>query len=421
MTKNMQIKFTKFSRLLIFIFLVLFPMSCYSNYIHLEYESHYGAVYNTRNMNEIAFIASTSAYRSPTGISRFPDGGIPEYLFQEVFLYVLNLEDHKISKVQDLNDIADLIGTSKNKWKSKLVYEEPFIFYHISPVTDWSLYKKWRGNSISPEKQSEIQEKYTKYFKINVHTKEVAEIDPSVFHKMFDDLYGKTKISLTSLNKELKKTNLSEFNFDLKKIENKNDDEYIEETIYLKNDSEVTRRAVIEQIITKKSVKEIRSLLKKMDQYKNSLEGSKRIQYEISSEATFSAIRSLVEDNCKTLSEKAAEQHKKENYIESDELYRQAIDCDPKNPQIWNAFGEMNYEAGSINTADVAFTEALDLDPSFAPAWKNLGIMAIDNENFTRALKCLEKANKLDPADESITALLKKLKYQLGVVTEQDP
>ena len=158
-----------------------------------------------------------------------------------------------------------------------------------------------------------------------------------------------------------------------------------------------------------------------MDRYRNSLTGSKKTQYEISSEETYSAIRSLVQDNCKTLAAKAAEQWKAENYIKADELYRQAIDCDPKNPQIWNDFGEMNYEAGSIESADSAFTEALDLNPSFAPAWKNFGIMAIDNEDYSRALECLEKANKLDPADSSISTLLNKLKYQLGVFTEQDP
>ena len=48
-------------------------------------------------------------------------------------------------------------------------------------------------------------------------------------------------------------------------------------------------------------------------------------------------------------------------------------------------------------------------------------MMAIDNEDFTRALECLEKAHKLDPKDASVTSLLDKLKNKLGVVTELDP
>lgn len=416
----MQIKIKRIGYFIILL-LALSSTSCYSDYIHLNYEAHHGAVYNTQNNHEIAFIASTSAYRPPTGISRFPDGGTPEYLFQKVFLYILNTENHELTKVLDLNDLVDLIGTSRSKWKSKLLYNESYIYYYISPVTDWSLHRKWKKASLPPEKLEEIQKKYEKYYKINIQTREISEIDSSTFQKMFDDFYDKTKISISLLNKELNKTALSEFDLLLKNIDSKKDDQYIEETIYLKNDTPVTRRAVIEQIISKKSKEEIRSLLEKMDQYKHSLTGTEKTQYEISSEETYSAIRSLLEDSCETLAEKAAEMWKAENYIDADKLYRQAIDCDPENPQIWNDFGEMNYEAGSIESADSAFSEALELDPSFAPAWKNYGIMAIDNEDYTRALECLEKAIKIDSADSSTTTLLNKLKNQLGVVTELDP
>ncbi len=416
----MQLKNKKTMCLLILL-LTLFSASCYSDYTHFNYETHYGAVQSTQNSREIAFIASTSAYRPATGISRFPDGGTPEYLFEKVFLYILNAENHKLTKILDLNDLADLIGTSAGSWKSRLIYKAPFIYYHISPVTDWSLYRKWKKNSFSPEKLKEIQNKYEKYYKINIRTREITEIDPSAFQKIFDSLYKETKVSLTTLNKELKKTRLSEFGLLLKDIDKRDDDRYIEETMYLKNDSKITRRAVVEQIIANKSKDEILALLDKMDQYKNSLTGSKKTEYEIFSEETYSAIRSLIEDNCKTIAEKAFKLWKAENYIESDELYRQAIDCDPKAPQVWNDFGEMSYEAGSIDAADSAFTEALRLDPSFAPAWKNFGIMAIDNEDFTRALECLEKAHKLDPEDASVSTLLDKLKNELGVVTELDP
>ncbi|MGD9158573.1 MAG: hypothetical protein PVG39_09215 [Desulfobacteraceae bacterium] len=416
----MQLK-NKINLCLLILFLTFFSTSCYSDYTHLKYDTHYGAVYNTQNSREIAFIASTSAYQPPAGISRFPDGGTPKYLFEKVFLYILDTDSHKITRILNLNDLAGLIGTSKGGWKNKIIFNGSYIYYYISPVTDWSLHKKWKENSLSPEKMQAIQDKYETYYKVNVSTGETTKIDSTTFQKMFNSFYKKTKVSLTPLNKELKKTRLSEFDFILENIDNKGNDQYIEETIYLKNGSPVTRRAVVEQIIAKKSKEEILALLEKMDQYKNSLTGSEKIQYEIFSEDTYSAIRSLVEDNCKTMAEKAFKLWKAEKYIESDKLYLQAIDCDPEDPEIWNAYGEMNYKAGSLNAADTGFTEALKLDPSFAPAWKNFGIMAIDNEDFTRALECLEKAHKFNPADESITALLDKLKYELGVVTEQDP
>ena len=80
----------------------------------------------------------------------------------------------------------------------------------------------------------------------------------------------------------------------VKDIYPKPDNEYIEETIYLRNGSSVTRRAVVEQIIAKMSKQEIKELLKNMDEYKNSLEGLKRTEYEIYSKDTYEKIQELL-------------------------------------------------------------------------------------------------------------------------------
>ncbi|NMB52909.1 MAG: hypothetical protein GX999_11315, partial [Bacteroidales bacterium] len=74
----------------------------------------------------------------------------------------------------------------------------------------------------------------------------------------------------------------------------KSDREYIEETIYLRNPSSQTRRAVIEQIIAKLSKAEIELLLEKMDAYKNRLEGLKKTEYEFYSKDTYEQIKALL-------------------------------------------------------------------------------------------------------------------------------
>ncbi len=402
------------------VIVVVCTSSCYSGNIHLQYDPYCGAVRNVENVNEIAFIASTSAYRPATGISRFPDGGQPKYIFQKVSLYCLNTETHQIINLVDFSDLAELIGTSKTKWKTKIIFKGPFVFYHVSPVTSWALHSKWKKNSISNEVSQQLQNKYEKYYKINILSKQIREINLAEFQNVADNFFDKTKISLTKLNDELQKTKLSEFYLILDNIEDKSDDEYIKNTIYLKNDSEVSRRAVIEQIISKRSREEIQSLLNKMDQYKKSLKRSKRIQYEISSEGIYAALQSLLKKGCENLVEAAKKELQNEDFIEADKIYRKAIDCDPDNPRIWNDFGECNYKGGRIETADSAFAQALEINLNFAPAWRNLGIMAMDNENYLKALEYLQKAKKLDPSDKLTNSLLDKLRDEFGVVTEQD-
>ncbi|MFP4466163.1 MAG: hypothetical protein ACLFP1_03855 [Candidatus Goldiibacteriota bacterium] len=52
-----------------------------------------------------------------------------------------------------------------------------------------------------------------------------------------------------------------------------------------------------------------------------------------------------------------------EEYIKADAAFRIAIDCNPKNPVLWNSFGEANYKAGRIHSADAGFAKVLELDP----------------------------------------------------------
>jgi hypothetical protein len=68
---------------------------------------------------------------------------------------------------------------------------------------------------------------------------------------------------------------------DIMKINPKPENSYVEETIYLKNGSPITRRAGIEQIISKLSKDKIRELIDEMDTYKKSLEGIELTEYEI--------------------------------------------------------------------------------------------------------------------------------------------
>lgn len=109
---------TLFSRLVIF-FVVILTSSCYSEYLSLDYEVHPVVQYN-KQTNTYAFVATKLASLKPKGISKFPDGGTPDFLIKDVSLYLYYPVNKSLKKVADLNDLADIIGLFPSKWKVKL-------------------------------------------------------------------------------------------------------------------------------------------------------------------------------------------------------------------------------------------------------------------------------------------------------------
>jgi len=87
---------------------------------------------------------------------------------------------------------------------------------------------------------------------------------------------------------------VKELGLDIMEIYPKPEKEYIRETIYLKNNSPLARRAVIEQIISKLEKNEVEELLEEMDSYMNQLEGYEKTHYRIHSEETREKIRALL-------------------------------------------------------------------------------------------------------------------------------
>ncbi|MFP4467183.1 MAG: hypothetical protein ACLFP1_09035 [Candidatus Goldiibacteriota bacterium] len=396
--------------------MAVFYLSCgYSDYVHLDYTVHPGAISAPQDAGAM-FVASTSAYRRAEGAARFPDGGTPDYLLKKTALYSFDFSSGELNELADFSDLARITGVSPGRWDSRIAYEGQTAYYSVKPAGGWDAYGKTGG-----DKQADIEklkEKYNKHYAVDILTKEKNAVPP----EKAEPLYKKTKeISLIELNQRIEDVPMKEWGFVLEKIYPKPEEKYIDETIYLKNSSKNTRRAVIEQMISKKSRDEIKELLEKMDEHKNKLEGLKKTEYEIYSKDTYENIKSLVKESCEELAETAKEYLQAEEYVKADAAYRRAIDCDPENPALWNAFGEANYKAGRIHSADAGFTRAVELDPQYAPAWRNLCVMAVDNELYDDALKYIQKAVEIDEDDRETQKLFNKLKYELGMVTEMDP
>lgn len=268
-------------------------MSCHSDYLSLDYVAHHGACWN-HDHTQIAFVASKKAYLSAAGLARFPDGGMPDYLTEDMGLYVLKPEDRHLIRLVDFNDLTSWLSSSRSLWKVKLAFNDSLLCYSVLPVTDWEFYLTRAQSPDDSLMISDLKNKYEKIYSVDVNTKEVYETNPKLFQSLYQKSREACKIGLTSLNTDLAKIPLNEWGLLAQEIYPKSEEAYIEETIFLFNSSPETRRAVIEQIISKKSKTEIKALLKKMDDYKQNLKGLKKKEYEINSEDTYKRIQSLL-------------------------------------------------------------------------------------------------------------------------------
>jgi len=277
-----------------FILLTVFLLSgCYSEYLSIDYTVHHGAVWNN-DKSCVTFVASKIAYRNAKGITRFPDGGIPQYLLEDMGLYIFNIKDSSLAELVNFNDLVNWQSTSRSLWSVNLVFNDTVIYYQITPVTDWNWFITKTSSEDRLKQIKSLQQKYNKPYMYNLNTGSVQESDTSLFREKYQENIVNHKADLSHLNKILKKVALSEWGLKVQEIYPKKEKEYIKETIYRYNECAESRRAVVEQIIAKKNKQEIEKLLEKMDKYRNSLEGLERMQYDLYTKETYDQIKTLL-------------------------------------------------------------------------------------------------------------------------------
>ena len=281
---------TKFVITILTVSMAFLFTSCYSNYLTIDYEVHWGAVWNDKH-TKVAFVASKRAYRNAEGIAAFPDGGRSLYLLEDVGLYVFDYENKLLDELITFSDLTSWLGTYRSGWHVTLALTDTMVYYLLSPVPDWDWQTEQARTHENLQYITSLKERYQQAYAFDMYTQNDKIVDSTAFNKL---IIKSEKCDLTSLYNQLEKIPLTDWDLKPAEIFPKSDEEYIEETIYLRNPSAKTRRAVVEQIIAKKSKAEIESLIKKMDNYKNSLEGSEKIMYELKSKDTYEQIKALL-------------------------------------------------------------------------------------------------------------------------------
>lgn len=266
-------------------------MSCHSDYLYLDYKLHHNPCY-LADSSRIACIISTHAYLPPKGISRFPDGGQSEYLHENTALYVVIPGKDSISRVVEFYDLTTLLGSYRASWKTRLACTDSLIYYYVNPVSDWDFILSYaaKDNKDSTTILS-LKEKYNHYYVCNPSGTRNHTVDSVLFMSM----YNKSETADFSIvNNTLQHIPLADLGLNIQDIYPKPKKQYIEETIYLENESAKTRRAVVEQIISKMDKDEIKALLKKMKKHEQSLSGKEQTAYKKNSKNLYLQIEALL-------------------------------------------------------------------------------------------------------------------------------
>ncbi len=285
----LHFKKTFFTRMLIVSMAFLFT-SCYSELLIMDYKVNSGAVWNEEH-TKVAFVASREAYRHAKGIAAFPDGGKSLYLLKDVGVYVFDCENESLEKLFTFSDLYRELGIYSIGWDLKLVLTDNTVYYLLFPARGWDQKIESAFSPQNSQYLKSLKEKYEQPHAFDLHSKTVTTVDSTTFNNL---LIKSEECDIGALRKQLSEIPLADWGMKLQEIYPRSDRKYIIETIHLYNTSSTTRRAVMEQIIAKKSKAEIESILKEMDDYRNNLEEPWKTLHEIKSKDVYDQIRAFL-------------------------------------------------------------------------------------------------------------------------------
>ena len=92
-----------------------------------------------------------------------------------------------------------------------------------------------------------------------------------------------------------------------------------------------------------------------------------------------------------------------QDWTESADLYRQALELEPNNAGLHNNLGVVLRRQGDLNGAIEAYRRTLELDPSLDAIYVNLAIALLSNQQWQEAITVLEDAQDRAPGEASLS------------------
>jgi protein O-GlcNAc transferase len=108
----------------------------------------------------------------------------------------------------------------------------------------------------------------------------------------------------------------------------------------------------------------------------------------------------------------AHEHHLAGNVEQAEDLYREILNIQPDNADVYNDLGNLLQEKETLNEAIICYRKAIELNPHFAGAYYNLGETLQDKGQFDEAIDCYMKVIELYP--DFVGSY-----YNLGVILQE--
>jgi hypothetical protein len=267
--------------------LLLFLTACYTDYVTLHFKIHHSATWND-DSTRVAMFITTKAFRAPKGIARFPDGGISKTEFVATSLYIYNPETRSLFKTEPLKSFPIM-------WNIEMAFSDSMVYYSITPTTAWEESLQNAETKEDSLRIYDLQNKYSDPFVFDERRGEISTVDSITFAKVYSK---ERRAGLQSLYDQMRELPLSDLGFVLQEIYPKPEKEYIKDFIYAsKGGSTMTTRAIAEQIIAPLGEDEIRKILGRIDDYRNSLNDFEKQQYEFYAKERIEMLEKLLIDN----------------------------------------------------------------------------------------------------------------------------
>jgi|GEM_PF-5692488 len=116
--------------------------------------------------------------------------------------------------------------------------------------------------------------------------------------------------------------------------------------------------------------------------------------------------------------EQASYAIEKRKFAEGNSLADESLEFEPTNSLAWVIKGICLARLGEADHARNAYAKAIEFDPTNARPHFNLAVFLVEQKDPKGALVEAKKAVKLDSTHEDAKALVRKLKFQLGLPIE---
>lgn len=268
----------------LFLSVLFFATSCHTSYVSLDFKIRHGAVWNG-DSTQIAFIISTKAYRAPKGISRFPDGGMSKTLLYNVDLYTFNPKNKALVNVSSLNNYP-MVGIIRMAYVDSLIY----CFFKVN----WESQLYFAQTAQDSINIYKLMKKHASSVVFNEYSGEVFSADSATFVKVYQP---ERKVDYMTLHNQILKIRLSQLGLNIQDICPKSDNEYIDDFVYSsKGGSQLTNRAIAEQIISKLCKKDIEKIRNKIVSQEKRLDGFEQKSAEFYNAYKYELLDKLLED-----------------------------------------------------------------------------------------------------------------------------